>query len=214
MKIRPALTPSPARKDPHTDFTAEGAPPPGLVASNGPVGLQAPDTMRAHPQSRADLAHVAQLISGIPVAMLTNIEADGDLASRPMVPVEMDADGALWFFTDLRSAKVEHLRVVNLSFSDIAAGTYLSLSGRGEIDTDPGRIQRLWTPLAQAWFPAGAEPGVLGLLKFVPDSADYWDAPKSRMVRAFGAMVAAITGKPAPEPHETHGAHADLSAAA
>lgn len=167
--------------------------------------------MHAHPQTRADLAHVAHLIGDIAVAMLTNVEADGDLASRPMMPLEMDADGALWFFTDLRSAKVEHLRVVNVGFSDIAGGTYLSLSGRGEIDTDPARIQRLWTPLAQAWFPEGGESGVLGLLKFVPDSADYWDAPKSRMVRAFGAVAAALTGQPAPDDHGAHGVHVGLS---
>jgi general stress protein 26 len=165
--------------------------------------------MNTLPQTRADLAHVAHLIGDIQVAMLTNVEADGDLASRPMVPLEMDADGALWFFTDLRSAKVEHLRVVNLSFSDIAGGTYLSLSGRGEIDTDPGRIQRLWTPLARAWFPDGPESSALGLLKFVPDVADYWDAPQGRMQRAFGAVAAALTGRPA-DPGE-HGAHAGLS---
>jgi len=46
MKIRPPVTPvapaAPAltRKDPKTDFTAEGAPPPGLVATTGPVGVQ------------------------------------------------------------------------------------------------------------------------------------------------------------------------------
>jgi len=165
--------------------------------------------MNIHHQTRADLAHVAHLIGDIPVAMLTNIEADGDLASRPMVPLEMDADGALWFFTDLRSAKVEHLRVVNVGFSDITAGTYLSLSGRGEVDTDPGRIHRLWTARALAWFPDGPDSSALALLKFVPDSADYWDAPKGRMQRAFGAMAAAITGRPA-DPGE-HGAHAGLS---
>lgn len=165
--------------------------------------------MNIQHQTRADLAHVAELIADIPVAMLTNIQADGDLASRPMVPLEMDADGALWFFTDLRSAAVEHLRVVNVGFSDIAAGTYLSLSGRGEIDVDPGRIRRLWTDRARPWFPDGTESGTLALLKFVPDTADYWDAPKGRMQRAFGAMAAALAGRPASEGE--HGAHAGLS---
>jgi general stress protein 26 len=152
---------------------------------------------------------VATLIGDIAVAMLTNVEADGALACRPMVPLEMDERGALWFFTDLRSAKVEHLRVVSLSFSDIAGGTYLSLSGRGEIDTDRGRIQRLWTPRAQPWFPDGPDSSALALLKFMPDAADCWDAPKGRMLRAFGAMASMITGQP--ESTGEHGTHSGLS---
>jgi general stress protein 26 len=165
--------------------------------------------VKTEPQTRADLAHVASLIDDIPIAMLTNVEADGALASRPMAVLEMDAQGALWFFTDLRSAKVEHLRVVNLSFSDIARGTYVSLSGRGEVDTDRGRITRLWTPAAEPWFPDGVDSSALALLKFVPDAADYWDAPNSKMVRAFGMLASAISGKPA-GPGE-HGSHTGLS---
>lgn len=152
--------------------------------------------MQTEHQPSAPLAHIARLIDGIPIAMLVNIEADGALASRPMAVLEMDASGALWFFTDLRSSKVEHLRVVNLSFVDASRGTYVSLSGRGEIDVDRGRIERLWTAFARPWFPDGPDSPNLALLKFVPDAADYWDAPDSRMVRAFGVIASMVAGKP------------------
>lgn len=152
--------------------------------------------MKTAPQSNTRLAHVAELIGGIPVAMLTNLEADGSLSGRPMAVLEMDADGAMWFFTDLRSAKVEHLRVVNLAFSDAEHGTYVSLSGHGEIDTDRGRIDRLWTAFARPWFPDGPDSPNLALLKFVPDTADYWDAPSSTMVRAFGMAASVVAGRP------------------
>lgn len=150
--------------------------------------------MKIQPQTRAELAHVAHLIEGIPVAMLCNVGADGALASRPMAALEMDDEGAIWFFTDLRSEKVEHLRVVNLSFSNRSSGNYVSISGRGEIDTDRGRIERLWSPMAKPWFPEGPTSSNLALLKFVPDAADYWDAPNSAMVRAFGIVASIITG--------------------
>jgi hypothetical protein len=52
MKIRPPVTPPPTRKDPKTDFTAEGAPPPGLVATTGPVGLQTPAARKRPPVPR------------------------------------------------------------------------------------------------------------------------------------------------------------------
>ena len=168
--------------------------------------------MKTETQSNAALAHVAKLIDDIPIAMLANVEADGALASRPMAVLEMDADGALWFFTDLRSSKVEHLRVVNLGFSDIPHGTYVSISGRGEIDTDRGRIERLWTDFAKPWFPDGPDSPNLALLKFVPDAADYWDAPNNKMVRAFGVMVSLVAGKPISMGE--HGSHTGLSSGA
>ncbi len=166
--------------------------------------------MKTSPQASAELTHVSKLIGDIPVAMLTTIEADGAFASRPMAVLEMDAQGALWFFTDLRSSKVEHLRVANLTFTDAGHAIYVSLSGRGEIDTDRPRIQRLWTAFAKPWFPDGPESPNLALLKFVPDAVDFWDGPNSKMVRAFGVLASVLAGKPVAMGE--HGSHAGLSA--
>ena len=152
--------------------------------------------MKIETQASADLSHIVQMIENIPIAMLTTIESDGALASCPMAPLEMDAAGAFWFFTDLRSSKVDRLEVANLTFADTTAGIYVSLSGHGEIDTDRGRIERLWTPMAKPWFPDGPSSTSLALLKFVPNVADYWDASNSRMVRAFSMIASAIMGKP------------------
>ena len=166
--------------------------------------------MKTVPQTKADSAHIAKLIDAIPIAMLATIEADGALACRPMAVLEMDAGGALWFFTDLRSSKVEHLRVANLSFTDPGQGNYVSLSGRGEIDTDRAHIKRLWTAFAKPWFPDGPDSPNLALLKFIPDAADYWDAPNSKMVRAFGVLASIVAGKPVAMGE--HGSHTQMSA--
>jgi general stress protein 26 len=152
--------------------------------------------MKTVTQSNADLAHVCSLIKDTPTAMLTTVDAHGALASRPMVAQEMDANGALWFFTDLLSSKVDQLRAANLSFADAAHGNYVSLSGRGEIDVDRGHIERLWTAFAKPWFPDGPGSPNLALLKFIPEAADYWDAPNNRMVRAFAVIASVVAGKP------------------
>lgn len=168
--------------------------------------------MKTATQINAPLAHIAELIEDIPIAMLTNVDADGALSSRPMAALEMDASGALWFFTDQRSSKVDRLQAFNLSFTDMAKGTYVSLSGRGELDTDRSRIDRLWTAFAKPWFPDGPESPNLALLKFVPDAADYWDAPNSKMVRTFGVLASIAAGKPIGM--GDHGSHAGLSSTA
>lgn len=152
--------------------------------------------MKIETQTSAEMAELCKLIEPVSVAMLSNIDADGALVSRPMAALEVDAAGAVWFFVDLRSSRVEFLRVVNLSFVDAARGTYVSLSGRGEIRSDHSHIEKLWTPLAKPWFPDGPDSTNLALLKFVPHTAEYWDAPNSRMVRLFAMAASVVAGKP------------------
>lgn len=166
--------------------------------------------MKIATQTSAELTHVAKLIEDIPIAMLTTLDANGALASRPMSALEMDEEGALWFFIDVQSSKVDHLSAVNLSFTDRAHGAYVSLSGHGEIDSNRARIKSLWTVFAKPWFPSGPDSDNLALLKFVPDSADYWDGPSSKMVRAFGMIASVIAGKPVAMGQ--HGSHSSLSA--
>ena len=152
--------------------------------------------MKIAPQTTAELTHVGKLIENIPIAMLTTLDDEGALVSRPMTALEMDAQGALWFFTDVQSSKVDRLRTVNLSFMDRDQGAYLSLSGHGEIDTDRARIKRLWSVFAKPWFPDGPDSSNLALLKIIPEKADYWDGPSSKMVRVFGMIASVIAGKP------------------
>ena len=152
--------------------------------------------MKIHAQSTAALTQLAKLIEEIPVAMFTNLDGEGTLVSRPMSPLEMDVNGALWFFTDVHSSKTEKLHKVNLSFADTARASYVSLSGHGELDTDQAHIRQLWSPFAKPWFPDGPDSPDLALLKFVPDTAEYWDAPHSKMVRMAAMAASVVAGKP------------------
>lgn len=147
-------------------------------------------------QPNDELGHVADLVKDIHVAMLTSRNREGALVSRPMSPLDMDAEGTVWFFTDLRSSKVGQREAMNLSFTDLDHGTYVSVSGRATVVTDRAQIARLWTPMAKPGFPDGPDSEHLGLLAFVPESADYWDAPNSKMVRAFSALASIMAGKP------------------
>jgi general stress protein 26 len=160
--------------------------------------------MKTVPQKNDSLTQLSKLIEPLRVAMLTISDAAGDLTSKPMAPLEMDEDGAIWFFTDLHSDKVRHLNIVNLSFTDADNGTYVSISGRGEIQADREHIQKLWTLAAKPWFPNGPDSPNLALLKIIPSSAEFWDAPDSKMVRMFAMAASVAAGKPiALGKHET-----------
>ena len=152
--------------------------------------------MKTHSQSTPALTQLCDLVEHMSVAMLTTSNDQDQLISRPMAPLEMDAEGAIWFFTDLRSSKVEQLRKLNLTFSDMDKSTYVSICGRGEIHADQARIDELWTAFSRPWFPDGRTSNDLVLLKVVPDAAEYWDAPNSKMVRLFAVAASVIAGKP------------------
>lgn len=153
--------------------------------------------MNIKPQKTGELTKLAELIEDMSVAMLTTFDnAEGVLMSRPMSPQEMCEQGAIWFLTDPNSNKVKHLEEMNLGFSDESYATYVSISGHGEIVDDRARIESLWTVFARPWFPKGVDSSNLALLKFVPHSAEFWDAPNSKMVRMFAMAASIVAAKP------------------
>ena len=145
-------------------------------------------------QRSAELVELARAIGPIAVAMLTHRDAMGALVSRPMVALEMDGDGAIWFVTALSATPVEQLAALNLSFSDAARSVFVSLSGRAELHVDRTRSARLWTTEARPWHADGPGSSNLALLKFVTNSAQRWDAPQSRMVQIFAIAAEVYNG--------------------
>jgi general stress protein 26 len=152
--------------------------------------------MKIAAQRSDELTRMARLIDGMSVAMLTHPSHDGYLVSRPMAPLAMDEDGAIWFFVDRTAQHGDQLRSVNLSFSDAGRSIYVSISGHAEVVGNRERIAEMWTPLAKPWFPGGADSENLALLKLVAHHIEYWDAPHSRVVRLLALAASMVAGKP------------------
>lgn len=152
--------------------------------------------MKIQTQYSPEQIKLSELIKEMTVAMLTTFNDAGMLDSRPMSPLEMDSEGDIWFFTEHDSSKTSYLSTANLAFSNSSNSTYVSLSGRGEIHKNKEDIHRLWTVTAKPWFPEGPDSPNLALLKFIPNAAEYWDAPSSKTVRLFSLAASIISGKP------------------
>ncbi len=137
------------------------------------------------------------LIKGARVAMLTS-ERDGRLYSRPMVASQKGFDGSLWFFTRKSSpkvAEVEGHRQVNVAYASASDNSYVSLSGVANLVEDRAAIEAHWNEWIKTWFPDGKDDPDLALLRVDVDTAEYWDAPSSKMVLAFDYLKARITGQ-------------------
>lgn len=153
--------------------------------------------MDVQPQGTTEMQKLADLIGEAQIAMLTTAERNGLLRSRPLVTLQLDSEGRLWFFISVTSAKIDEIaqhRQINLSYSDPDKQDYVSVSGVGEIVRDRQKVRELWTPWVEPYFPQGVEDPDLALLCVQIAQAEYWNAPDSNVERLYGFAKAIATG--------------------
>jgi general stress protein 26 len=151
------------------------------------------------PDTDTPISHVAKLVERAKISMLTTMTAEGKHVSRPMGLQEVEFDGDLWFFASDDSAKAREIQAnpqVNVSFSNDKSSEWTSISGTAEVVHDRAKAEELWSAPLKAWFPDGLDTPGLALIKVHADSAEYWEAPSSKVVRLIGAARAAATGDP------------------
>jgi general stress protein 26 len=139
-----------------------------------------------------------ELIKDIKVAMMTTIEPDGTLHSRPMWNHKADSAGDLWFFTRERSPKVRELSKdsqVNLAYANPDSQDYVSVSGKAEIIRDQSKIKELWTEGLRTWFPKGPDDPDIALIRIHPTGGEYWDSPSKTVMQLYGYAKARLTGE-------------------
>lgn len=147
----------------------------------------------------ANIDKINALMRSIRFAMFTT-EHEGKLRGRPMALVQPISDGGEVMFLSGRDApKVGEVRdhaEVNVTFSDPHAGCFVSLSGTARVDDDRETIERLWSPIYQAWFPQGLEDPHLVMIRVLVHNAEFWDRTSNRMVALENMVRTAAAGKP------------------
>lgn len=153
----------------------------------------------AQNQKQGDLKTLVEKIKDINTAMLSTVEPDGTIRSRPMRHLQADENGIIWFFTGYESGKSHEIKNdshVNLSYANPDDQLYVSVSGRAQVYRDQQKIDELWNPFMKSWFPEGKEDPNIGILKVTVEQAEYWDSPSSAVVHLYGVVKAALTGEP------------------
>jgi general stress protein 26 len=147
---------------------------------------------------KEDLNKLGEMIEDIQIAMVTTMEPDGVLHTRPLATLKYEADGDLWFFTAIDSAKVDEVAQhaqASVSYADASKHVYVAVAGTAEISQDRRKMEELWTPIAKAWFPEGLDDPQLALLRIRIERAEYWTSPGKAAFLA-GVAKASLTGKP------------------
>jgi general stress protein 26 len=134
-------------------------------------------------ETKPQVQELRKLLTGFECGMLTTVDDDGSLHSRPMSMCnEIDNDVTLWFFTLVNSHKVvdiEHHQQVNISFSEPNQQRYVSILGTAQLTRDRDQLQDKWQPKLQTWFPQGINEPNLALLKVKVNKVDYWESSSS-----------------------------------
>ncbi len=131
--------------------------------------------------SRAESIYkVRELLQDTRICMLTTLQQDGTLHSRPMALQQAPFDGDLWFFTQRSSGKAAELaakRVVSVTAQSADLKSFLALRGFGYMVVDEAKNAALWNPAYTAWFPKGLNDPELALLRVETQTAEYWASP-------------------------------------
>ena len=144
-----------------------------------------------------DREKLYDMIKKVRIAMLTTVEPDGSLHTRPMANQEADGNGDLWFFAEKGSAVETNVRAnphVSLGFSDPHGDDYVAVSGRGELTDDKATIAEKWNEVLTAWFPGGKDDPKIILLKVDASKGEFWDTKSGLLYTAASYVKSKLTG--------------------
>lgn len=128
---------------------------------------------------------IKDLAKSANICMFTTKLTELPLNSVPMATQEVDDEGNLWFLSGKTSHKNQHIQAdprVQLFYTNTGSSEFLSVYGNATITTDKDEIEKLWTPIAKAWFTEGKDDPDLTVIKITPEEAYYWDTKNSKAV--------------------------------
>lgn len=115
--------------------------------------------------------------------------------ARPMSAIIRAEDGLIWFMSDEESGKLDEIRAdprASVVLSD-AKSTHVVFAGKASVSSERALIEALWSPAAEAFYPAAPMDPEIRLIRFRPDTGELWESP-GRVVSLFRMVAAVATG--------------------
>jgi len=150
------------------------------------------------PKPLNDLLHPGSTL------MLSIDDGTPPLQFRPMTVARVSGS-AIEMLLDTNEdwvQSLEHPRRAYVTLSDTRHNTWASLHGQASLSHDPGLIDELWSPAADAYFDNGRETPGIAVLRVDGEAGRYWSSPAGRI----GALISMIKAKLGdPEESGEHG---------
>lgn len=117
---------------------------------------------------------IEALTDGFTTAMLVTHHEDHHHA-RPMHLAQVEGPDTVWFVTSMDTSKVHQIRndsSVAVTFQ--GKTKFASLTGTATVVVDADKIDALWKPSWDIWFPDGRDSNV-ALIKVQAEQGELWD---------------------------------------
>jgi len=140
--------------------------------------------------------HFFELLREFDTATVITRGRTGELHGRPMAVADVDADGRLWFLTNVDSTKVLEVRDDSRAMISLQnKRQFVTINGHFELVSDREKVNQLWKEPYRVYFDGQDDPELV-LLCFTPFDAEYWDNAGARGVKhAFEAAKAYLKGQ-------------------
>jgi general stress protein 26 len=147
---------------------------------------------------------VRALLERAGAVVLMTIDEDGRHTGRPMLPLLLEKDPHIYFLTHRSSRKVAQIATrPAVGLTIVSGNCYLVVAGAAYATDNPELIRRLWHPTYRAWFPDGTDDREAIALRVVIARVDYWEPPRSRLIRLAQAVRAVVTRRAVDTPMKT-----------
>ncbi|WP_338769808.1 pyridoxamine 5'-phosphate oxidase family protein [Bernardetia sp. ABR2-2B] len=132
------------------------------------------------------------------ICMFATQLAKAPFSVCPMTAQEVSDDGHILFLSAADSDHNEKILLdprVQLTFSNVSNSEFLSVYGKATISKNKEKIDKIWDPLAKAWFPNGKDDVNLTIIEVFPEDAYYWDTKDGKVVSMLKIVASAMTGE-------------------
>jgi general stress protein 26 len=138
------------------------------------------------------------LADQVNICMFTTTDNSHNIMSRPMWTADIDDEGNAWFFTNEFSEKIHEVskdNVVNLIYAHPGKNIYVNVKGTCTVIIDRKKMDELWKPSMEKWFPGGLNDARVCLVKVSTENAEYWNTSDSKMSMFFQMIKAIAKGE-------------------
>ena len=148
-------------------------------------------------ENKQHVEKIKELIKDIKFAMFTTLDQDFKMHSRPMATHEGDnVENELWFITSDTSPKVfEIFAQHRIGLAYQKDYSFVTISGKAEVVKDHKKLDEIWSPAYNAWFPKGKSDPDICLIKVTPETGEYWTTPSKTLTYAVKFLSNVVRGE-------------------
>ncbi len=151
-----------------------------------------------HLKDHAAIEKMKALADNTRMCLFTTNLTETPLQTRPMTVLLVDDEATFWFLSDEHSSKnleIHDDSRVQLFFANPDKYEFMTVYGYAITSTDKKKIEKLWNPMAKAWFKGGKDDPSLSAIMVIPEEAYYWDTKSNKMVSLLKIVASAVSGK-------------------